>query len=66
MRHLGGGELSNKEALELENKGETMGYEPGALLFGEGDKRLICIPDPDESKIVMNITRSVGFPKIVD
>jgi hypothetical protein len=24
----------------------------------------MCIPDPDEAKIVRNITRSVGFSKV--
>jgi hypothetical protein len=32
--HLGGGELVDKEDLEIENKGEAMGYGSGALLFG--------------------------------
>jgi hypothetical protein len=25
---------------------------------------LMCIPDPDELKIVRNITQSVGFPEV--
>jgi hypothetical protein len=33
MRHLGGGELDDKEASEIESKGEAMGYGLGALLF---------------------------------
>lgn len=66
VRHLGGSELDDKEAPEIESKGKTMGYEPGALLFGGGDQLLMCIPDLDESKIVRNITQSVGFPEVED
>jgi hypothetical protein len=66
MRHLGGGELNDKEALELENKVEAMGYGPRAMLFGGEDQMLNYVPDADESKIVKNITRSIGFPKIED
>lgn len=66
MRHLGGGELNDKEALELENKVEAMGYGPRAMLFGGEDQMLNYVPDADESKIVKNITRSIGFPKMID
>jgi hypothetical protein len=38
VRHLGGGELNGKDASELENKGEAMGYGLGAMLFGGGTK----------------------------
>jgi hypothetical protein len=61
VRHLGEGELSEKEALELDHKGESMVYGPGAMLFGGGDKMLMCVPNPDESRIVRNITRSIDF-----
>jgi hypothetical protein len=27
---------------------------------------LMCILDPDESKIMRNITRSIGFPEVED
>jgi hypothetical protein len=56
VRHLGEGELSDKEASELENKSEAMGYGPGAMLFGREDQMLMCVPDADESKFVRNIT----------
>lgn len=52
VRHLGEGELSEKEASELDHKGESMVYGPGAMLFGDGDKMLMCVPNPDESRIV--------------
>jgi hypothetical protein len=64
MRHLGDGELSDKEDSELENNTEAMGYGLGAMLFGEEDQMLMCVPDVDESKIVRNITRSIRLPKI--
>jgi hypothetical protein len=41
-----------------------MGYGPGAMLFGGENQMLMCVPDYDESKIVWNITRSVGFLEI--
>jgi hypothetical protein len=63
-RRLSGGELDDKEASEIESKGEAMGY--GALLFGGGDQMLMCIPDHNEWNIVRNITRSVGFPEVED
>jgi hypothetical protein len=66
VRHLGGGELSDKDALELEDKAKAMGYAPGAMLFSGEDQMLMCVPDADESKIVRNITRSIRFPKIQD
>jgi hypothetical protein len=66
MRHIGGSELSDKVDLELENKGEAMGYGPRAMLFGEKDQMLMCVPDFDESKIIGNITRSIDFPKVED
>ena len=50
-RHISGGDLNEKEVSELENKGEFMGYGPGAMLFG-GDQMLMCVPDSDKSKIV--------------
>lgn len=36
LRHLGGEELSEEKALELEDKAEAMGYDPRAMLFGGG------------------------------
>ena len=62
VRHLGGGELNDKEASRTESKGEAMGYRPGALFFGGGDQMLMCIPDSNELKIMRNITLSVGVP----
>jgi hypothetical protein len=63
VRNLVGGELYDKEASEIESKGEAMGYGPGALLFGGGEQRLMCIPDPDQLKIVRNITDALASPK---
>jgi hypothetical protein len=60
-RHISGEELSEKDVSELGNKGEAFGYGPGALLFDAEDRILMCVPDPNESKIVLNITRSIGF-----
>lgn len=36
FRHLGGEELSEEKALELEDKAEAVGYDPRAMLFGGG------------------------------
>jgi hypothetical protein len=60
-RHISGGELSEKEVSELENKGEALGYGPGALLFGGEDRILMCVLDSNESKTVQNIIRSIDF-----
>jgi hypothetical protein len=35
VRHLGGGELDDKEHLEIENKGEAMGYGLGLCSSAE-------------------------------
>lgn len=66
LRHLGGEELSENKALKLEDKAKAMGYATGAMFFSGEDQMLMCVPDADESKIVRNITRSIGFPKIED
>jgi hypothetical protein len=66
VRHLGGGEMSDKDSLELEDKAKAMGYATGAMFFSGEDQMLMCVPDADESKIVRNITRSIRFPKIQD
>jgi hypothetical protein len=66
LRHLGGEELSENKALKLEDKAKAMGYGPGAMLFGGGDKMLMCVPNVYESKIMKNITRSIGFLEIED
>lgn len=43
-----------------------MGYGLGAILFGGGDKILMCMSNDDESKIVRNITRSIEYPETKD
>jgi hypothetical protein len=48
MRHIGGGEVSDKEFSELENKGKAMGYGLGSMLFGGGDQMLMCVPSSNE------------------
>jgi hypothetical protein len=40
-RHIGGGELNDREVSELENKGGTMGYGPRAMLFSREDQILM-------------------------
>jgi hypothetical protein len=66
LRHLGGEELSEEKALELEDNAKAVGYSPRAMLFGGGDKMLMCVPNDDESKIMKNITGSIGFLEIKD
>jgi hypothetical protein len=44
MRHTSGEEL-DEEVSKLGDKGEALGYCPGALLFGGEDQMLMCIPD---------------------
>jgi hypothetical protein len=45
VRHLGGGKLNDKEVLELENKGEAMGYEARAMLVGGGNEMLMSLQE---------------------
>jgi hypothetical protein len=44
MRHIGGGNLGDKEVSELERKGEAIGYGTGAMLFCGEDQMLMCVP----------------------
>lgn len=60
-RHISGEELYEEEVSKLGYKGEALGYDTGALLFVGENRMLMCISDPDESKIARNITRSIGF-----
>lgn len=48
LRHLAGEELSEEKASNLEDKAKAMGYNPRAMLFGEGDKMLMCAPHAEE------------------
>lgn len=63
-RHISGEELNEEEVSKLGEKGHTLGYDPGALLFPREDQMMMCVLDPNEMKIDQNITRSIGFPNI--
>jgi hypothetical protein len=47
----------------VENEVEAIGYRPRATIFG-GDEILTCVQNLDESRIVKNISRNVGFLKV--
>jgi hypothetical protein len=57
FRHIGSGELDDKEVDELEKKGKAMGYGPRAMLFGEEHqslsyKREYCKQGHGKSKVI--------------
>jgi hypothetical protein len=65
LRHLGGQELSEADKEELKEYAISCGYQPGSLLFGGVDKKILgCIRDRTGAKIIGNLSKSVGFPKL--
>jgi hypothetical protein len=65
-RHISGKEVNEEEVLKLGQKGKTLGYGPSALLFGGEHHMLMCKLDANKSRIVRNITQSIGFLRIVE
>jgi hypothetical protein len=65
LRNQVGQELSEAEKKELQEYGISCGYLPGALLFGGIDEGALgCIRDRVGAKIIDNLSKSVGFPKL--
>jgi hypothetical protein len=65
LRHLGGQELSEEDKLELKEFAISCGYQPRSLLFGGVDEEILgCIRDHAGAKIIDNLSKSVGFPKL--
>jgi hypothetical protein len=65
LRHLGGQELTEEDISELKKFAIAGDYQPGSILFGGVDKEILrCIPDRVGEKIVNNLIKSIGFPKL--
>lgn len=64
FKHVGGGELSTREVVELKSYNLTLGYYQGSIIFGGGDRdELFCVPDQDEARMVKN-DRNYWLPKM--
>jgi hypothetical protein len=60
-----GQELSKAEKEELKEYAISCGYRPGALLFGGvNEESLGCLRDHTGAKVIGNISKSVGLPKV--
>jgi hypothetical protein len=65
FQNLVGQELSKAEKEELQEYATSCGYQPGAVLFGEiNEEALGCIRDCTGAKIIITLSKSVGFPKL--
>jgi hypothetical protein len=60
-----GQELSKAVKEELKEYAISCGYRPGALLFGGvNEESLGCLRDHTGAKVVGNLSKSVGLPKV--
>jgi hypothetical protein len=65
LRNLVGQELSEAEKKELQEYDISCGYQPGALLFaGIDEEALGCVRDRTGAKVIVTLSKSVGFPKL--
>jgi hypothetical protein len=65
FQNLIGQELTKAEKEELKEYAISCGYRPGALLFGGiDDERLGCVRDQTGAKVIGNLSKSIGFPKL--
>jgi hypothetical protein len=65
FQNLAGQELTKAKKEELKEYAISCGYRPGALLFGGiDDKRLGCIRDQTDAKVIGTLSKSIGFPKL--
>jgi hypothetical protein len=61
--HLGGQLLFKEDKSELKEFAISCGYQ--SILFGGVDEEILgCIRDRVEAKIISNLSKSVGFPKL--
>ena len=50
---------------ELKEFSISCGYQPGSVLFGGVDEEIMgCIRDRAGAKIIGNLSKSIGFPKL--
>jgi hypothetical protein len=60
-----GQELSKAEKEELQEYAISYGYQPGVMLFGGiNEESLGCIQDRTGAKVIITLSKSVGFPKL--
>jgi hypothetical protein len=65
FQNLVGQELTKAEKEELKEYAISCGYRPGALLFGGiDDERLGCVRDQTGAKVIVTLSKSIGFPKL--
>lgn len=65
FKHIGGGELCANEVAELKDYTLSLGYRPWSIIFCGSDRdELVCIPNRDEARVVKNLTKNIGFPKM--
>jgi hypothetical protein len=65
FQNLIGQELMKAEKEELKEYAISCGYQPGALLFGGvDDEKLGCVRDQTGAKVIGNLSKSIGFPKL--
>jgi hypothetical protein len=65
FQNIIGQELSKAEKEELQEYAISCGYQPGAMLFGGiNEEALGCIRDRTGAKIIITLSKSVGFPKL--
>jgi hypothetical protein len=65
FQNIIGQELSKAEKEELRDYAISCGYNPGALLFGGiDDESLGCLRDRTGAKVIITLSKSIGFPKL--
>jgi hypothetical protein len=64
VEHIARSELSEKNASELKEEAEALGYGSRAMLFGESNDVLVCVLHVGEARIFKNFSRSIGLPEI--
>ena len=65
FQNIIGQELSMAEKEELRDYAISCEYQPGALLFGGvAEESLGCLWDRVGAKVVITLSKSVGFPKL--
>lgn len=64
VKHNVDKELDIEGSNELEEYVEALGYPTRATIFGGSDMDVLaCVLEFEESKIVINVMRNIGFPK---
>jgi hypothetical protein len=65
LRHLGDQELFDEDISELKEFALAGGYKPRSVLFGGVDEEILeCIPNRAGAKIVITLSKAIGFLKL--